>query len=355
MKGIPMTDKFVQAKNFTPTNGRQIDLSVIHDMEASEENLNTAENIANWFAGKNAPRASAHWCHDQDSSVRGVHDKDVAWAAPGANNNGIQHEMAGYARQTRDEWLDGPSLKILERTAAKVKVECMTYGYKPVFVNADGLLRGHRGITTHLEVSRAFRRSTHWDPGYHFPIDVFISMVNGTKVTAPPAPTPVALDPKESVLKVGSEGPAVEGWQKILVGAGHKIKVDGKFGPVTEAATKDFQGKLNVTADGKVGPQTRAAVARLFAWLAAQKNKTASSGSHSYPPLPGVMKVGSRGDGVKLAQKRLSDRGWKIAVDGIFGNDTKGVVLSFQKDKGLNQDGIIGKNTWAAMWLSPVT
>ena len=34
----------------------------------------------------------------------------------------------------------------------------------------DALLVGRRGITTHASVSKAFRRSTHWDPGPSFPL-----------------------------------------------------------------------------------------------------------------------------------------------------------------------------------------
>src|SRR5688572_13889549 len=94
-----------QARHYTPTSGRQIDLVVLHDMEAPEKPA-TAENIASWFAGPNAPRASAHWCFDSNSAVRCVADKDVAWHAPGANHNGLGYEMAGYARQTGAEWLD---------------------------------------------------------------------------------------------------------------------------------------------------------------------------------------------------------------------------------------------------------
>ena len=41
---------------------------------------------------------------------------------------------------------------------------------------ADDLVAGRRGITGHVEVSRAYR-SDHWDPGPGFPIERFLDDV----------------------------------------------------------------------------------------------------------------------------------------------------------------------------------
>lgn len=58
------------------------------------------------------------------------------------------------------------------------------------------------------------------------------------------------------IVKLGDKGPEVELIQKRL-----KIKVDGDFGPVTEAAVKSFQSEHQLRPDGIVGPLTHA---RLF-------------------------------------------------------------------------------------------
>ncbi|MBA2726488.1 MAG: N-acetylmuramoyl-L-alanine amidase [Actinobacteria bacterium] len=164
---------------------RKIDVIVIHDME-SPEGMTTAEDVArNWFA-KSSVKASAHYNVDGNSAVQCVPDKDVAWAAPGANHNGLQIELAGKARQTVQEWADAYSSGMLARAAALVAVLCKKYNIPASFVNENGLLAGRRGITTHNAVSLAYKRSDHSDPGPNFPMAAFVAEVQ--KNLAPPVP-----------------------------------------------------------------------------------------------------------------------------------------------------------------------
>ena len=46
---------------------------------------------------------------------------------------------------------------------------------------AADLVRGRRGITSHAEVSLAYRKSDHWDPGPGFPIDEFLGRVRSAQ------------------------------------------------------------------------------------------------------------------------------------------------------------------------------
>ncbi len=63
--------------------------------------------------------------------------------------------------------------------------------------------------------------------------------------------------------------------------------------------------------------------------------------------------MGSRGDEVRRIQTALRDRGYlNDAVDGIFGSRTRAAVIRFQKDAGLQADGIAGPKTLAALGLS---
>jgi peptidoglycan hydrolase-like protein with peptidoglycan-binding domain len=79
--------------------------------------------------------------------------------------------------------------------------------------------------------------------------------------------------------------------------------------------------------------------------------KTETTNTTIMPPssMP-VLKKGSKGDWVVIAQGRLVVSGYPLDVDGIFGQKTYETVKQFQLDNHLTVDGIIGKNTWAALY-----
>lgn len=62
-----------------------------------------------------------------------------------------------------------------------------------------------------------------------------------------------------------------------------------------------------------------------------------------------------RGDDVRVWQARMHQRGWKIAVDGTYGNDSEAVCRKFQAEKHLQVDGVIGPATWRAAWSAPIS
>ena len=63
------------------------------------------------------------------------------------------------------------------------------------------------------------------------------------------------------------------------------------------------------------------------------------------------LQYGSKGADVRSLQTLLNEKAASrhLVVDGDFGNNTKSVVIDFQKKKGLAVDGIVGKNTWNAL------
>ena len=66
--------------------------------------------------------------------------------------------------------------------------------------------------------------------------------------------------------------------------------------------------------------------------------------------VPPTVKNGSKGDAVKGLQNALNARGYDAgAVDGVFGPATEAAVRSFQSNVGLDEDGIVGPNTWEAL------
>lgn len=57
-----------------------------------------------------------------------------------------------------------------------------------------------------------------------------------------------------------------------------------------------------------------------------------------------TLKIGSKGDDVRLLQKKLG-----IIADGTFGNKTEKAVKEFQSAHSLTSDGIVGNATWKAL------
>jgi hypothetical protein len=171
---------FVGARWFTPTSGRHRRKIVIHSMEAPEKG-ETAENVARYFSRLPASRkASAHYCIDNNSVVQCVQTKDVAYAAPGSNHDGVHLELAGYARQTEAEWLEPYSLAMLQLAAELCgRILVPKFKIPLAFLSEETLRRSPEapGFTTHAVISRVFLRSSHTDPGSGFPMGKFLGMV----------------------------------------------------------------------------------------------------------------------------------------------------------------------------------
>jgi N-acetyl-anhydromuramyl-L-alanine amidase AmpD len=170
-----LTMKTVRARWYTKGRTAPIRVVVIHDMEASEAG-DTAERVAQYFHTTDT-KASAHICVDNNSAVRCVEDSDTAWAAPGSNNDGLQLEIAGYMRQTREQWLDDYSTAALRQAARVTAAWCVAYDVPVVKLTVAQLKAGGRGLVGHVDVSNAYKRTDHGDPGSGFPWDYFLGLV----------------------------------------------------------------------------------------------------------------------------------------------------------------------------------
>lgn len=121
-----------------------------------------------------------------------------------------------------------------------------------------------------------------------------------------------------------------QSWLNINYKVG--IKVDGLYGPKTKsAALKALQTELNtqfgarLVVDGIWGNQTKSAIR--------------------------TVREGARGSITRIIQGMLYSLKYDPkGFDGIFGNGCETAVKSFQKDKGLTADGLVGKNTFQAMF-----
>lgn len=84
-------------------------------------------------------------------------------------------------------------------------------------------------------------------------------------------------------------------------------------------------------------------------------SRTLQKAAANNPPLS----KGARGRSVHLVQMALLDLGYRLpgstggiySPDGIFGNETVGVVKQFQRDSHINDDGVVGRATMEALDL----
>lgn len=112
---------------------------------------------------------------------------------------------------------------------------------------------------------------------------------------------------------------------------GEKLKVDGEYGTKSRAAAvciwKDVSNRKN---GSKLDPSNKNF---LDSCKKAAKKAT--------------IKKGASGTFVYLAEFILSAKGFYFgAMDASFGSGLTASVKSFQKEKGLTADGVIGPNTW---------
>ena len=135
-------------------------------------------------------------------------------------------------------------------------------------------------------------------------------------------------------------------------------KMDGIYGPKTEAAARSFQGAMGLDADGICGSKTWAALDEEPGEEAADPETPADV---EEPVIRRTLRLKTpymRDEGryqdVSLCQTRLAAHGFPCgAVDGIYGPKTEAAARSFQAYSGLDADGICGSKTWAALDEEP--
>lgn len=152
-------------------------LIVLHSTETP---TNTARAVARNFQDP-ARRASAHWVVGTDGIFSCVDESDTAFAAPGANHDGIQIEQAGYAYST--DWTGGEGAQVVAQTARLVAQICTRWGIPIRHLLDSDIANGHAGIATHAQISRVYRQSDHTDPGPTYPLSALLAQAQGTPAT----------------------------------------------------------------------------------------------------------------------------------------------------------------------------
>ena len=63
-----------------------------------------------------------------------------------------------------------------------------------------------------------------------------------------------------------------------------------------------------------------------------------------------LLKIGTISDDVAALQKKLLENGYTLKPTGIFDELTELAIKSFQKDKNLTIDGVVGSKTWSELF-----
>ena len=114
---------------------------------------------------------------------------------------------------------------------------------------------------------------------------------------------------------------------------------DGIAGTATYNGVISFQNKNGLTADGQVGPATWDI---LFDTI---------SGGNSYSRILKVTSPLMYGEDIRAVQNKLNSLGYVAGTaDGYYGNMTKDAIIKFQTNRGLDNDGKVGPNTWNTLF-----
>lgn len=111
----------------------------------------------------------------------------------------------------------------------------------------------------------------------------------------------------------------------------------------------DFQGKV-ITSKRKVANYIMVFLKKNNSSIVKPTQPTTTTKDNPYTKPTRNIKMWCTGNDVKWVQYALNREGYNCGkVDGIFGSGTKTAVISFQKAKGLDADGIVGAKTREAL------
>lgn len=163
------------------------------------------------------------------------------------------------------------------------------------------------------------------DPQLHPQLHLQLQKMLKMNLTATELPT----------LQIGAQGVAVKSLQHLLnqrVNRNYIVAVDGVFGAKTKQAVAVFQYSKLLRRDGIVGAKT---------WRSLET---------SMPAVLPIIRRGSKGEAVSIAQAVLKESGLYLGfVNGDFGLPTETAVRSFQAHQNLIADGVVGNQTWLAL------
>lgn len=162
------------------------------------------------------------------------------------------------------------------------------------------------------------------------------------------------------VLREGSSGIGVRTLQYLLSYLSSyystipSVTMDGVYGPATRAAVIDAQNTFGLSPDGVVGRVTWEAIYNAYLGIISEIPRKYTEGvTVPYDGVP--LRIGSENDNVRLLQEYLNFISRyhpaipSVSVTGYFGTRTAEAVTAFQRQFGLEANGIVGLVTWNAI------
>lgn len=329
--------------NFTNANRKKTDGVVLH-VTASR----TAKSMFGWFSNPSA-QASSHLHTDIDGHTEQYVDLDkIAWTQRSGNVRLIGYETQG----------DGTGLWTTAQASEILRVVgwiANHYGFP--MVDMLNSMPSSRGVGLHRYGCSPWRVSGAevWGPNgkicpgqlnaHYVQSGAFFKGIpaggDGGSAPQPPAGNP--YNPW------GWSDAYVSTIQELLRKVGYNIAVDGKLGPATSAAIKDFQGKNGLVVDGSPGANT--------------KNKLEQAtrpGGGSVTP-----QIGVDGEWGPELTRRLQQY-FGTTVDGVISGQVRGnwnqqvhtlragsggslLIAAMQRHLGVSADGYLGPNTIKAL------
>ena len=231
-----------------------IRLLILHTSEGSE-GLISAENLTVFIASPRSATnlASYHYVFDTDCVRPCVPDDYVAYATGGANHDGLAACYPGKAYQSAAEWNDEISNLQHEQAARWLADKALQYGIPLVRLTPAQIVAGQRGVCGHVDVTNAYHKSTHTDPGPHFPWDKVIDRAR--QFTSPIDPTPGLPMEDDMVLIITcNDGVDTERWVTngptkswipdgaALAALQFTLQSAGKDGTVHSVSPEQFRG-----------------------------------------------------------------------------------------------------------------
>lgn len=357
---------------------------VLHSTESSAGSINGINSLF-----QSQPCSAPHFAIDPGGTQRRMQYIPWTWSAcalKGGRNGyqtnrgrAVQMEICGRASESPD-WSDAFLWQVADVIADVIRDGCPIDPFRVNdFTRFQGVLATENaaqrmspeqyktfpGITAHVEVCF----NDHWDTGRMDSLKVarmVRDILGGAGYELPP-PSAGGGGTSGAIvvgyMRMGMSGGIVKFLQELLIGLKYDLSpygADSDFGAVTDRATRQFQSDRGLMVDGIWGPATMASMADAYGGIKPGPIPPPPPAPGSGVPVwPGrfllLCDPMISGEDVRTWQAQMANRGWRLGVDGWFGGESLTVCKSYQAEKGLRVDGVVGLNTWNAAWTAPVT